>query len=159
MLSIQEAVDKGVPVIGIPVFSDQYLNMARLIERGSAIELDYLTINEDTVRHVLDQVLNVSSYQQMAQELSIRFNDRQNRPLDSAAYWIEYVIRHKGAPFLKSPWAQLAWYKKYMIDVILVAAALVGAVIGAIFYLRHLKHKKEDKRLAKLLLNQKFKKS
>jgi glucuronosyltransferase len=28
--------------------------------------------------------------------------DRLMKPLDSAIYWIEHVIRHKGAPHLRS---------------------------------------------------------
>lgn len=40
--------------------------------------------------------------------------------MDTAVYWVEYVIRHKGAPRLQSTAKQLAWYQYYLLDVILV---------------------------------------
>jgi len=40
--------------------------------------------------------------------------------MDTAVYWVEYVIRHKGAPRLQSAAKQLAWYQYYLLDVILV---------------------------------------
>ena len=45
-------------------------------------------------------------------------NDRPVPPLESALYWIEYVIRHKGAPHLRSAAQDLAWYQLYLIDVL-----------------------------------------
>lgn len=40
--------------------------------------------------------------------------------MDTAVYWVEYIIRHKGAPRLQSTAKQLAWYQYYLLDVILV---------------------------------------
>lgn len=33
-------------------------------------------------------------------------------------YWVEYVIRHKGAAHLKSAGADIQWYQYLLIDVI-----------------------------------------
>lgn len=44
--------------------------------------------------------------------------DRPLSPIDTAVYWIEYVIRHKGAPHLRSAAQDLAWYQLYLWDVI-----------------------------------------
>lgn len=33
-------------------------------------------------------------------------------------YWIEYVIRHKGAPHLRSAAQDLTWYQLYLLDVL-----------------------------------------
>lgn len=41
-------------------------------------------------------------------------------PLDTAVYWTEYVIRHRGAPHLKSAAVDLAWYQYLLLDVIAV---------------------------------------
>lgn len=43
--------------------------------------------------------------------------------MDTAVYWIEYIIRHKGALKLQSSAKYLAWYQYYLLDVI---AVLVG---------------------------------
>lgn len=41
-------------------------------------------------------------------------------PLDTAIYWIEYVIRYNGAPHLRSAATELAWYQYYMLDIALI---------------------------------------
>jgi hypothetical protein len=42
--------------------------------------------------------------------------DRPLKPIDSAVYWVEHVIRHKGAPHLRSAGLDLKWYQREMID-------------------------------------------
>lgn len=61
----------------------------------------------------------VSRYYQNAKKQSQIFKDRPLSPLESAVYWTEYVIRHKGAPHLKSAAVELYWYQYLLIDVIL----------------------------------------
>lgn len=38
-------------------------------------------------------------------------------PLASAAFWLEYVIRHRGAPHLKSPAVNMNFLQRHSIDV------------------------------------------
>ena len=37
--------------------------------------------------------------------------------METAVYWVEYVIRHKGAPHLKVAGVDLPWYKYMLLDV------------------------------------------
>jgi hypothetical protein len=60
--------------------------------------------------------------------------DRLMKPLDSAIYWIEHVIRHKGAPHLRSAGLDLKWYQREMVDVIRFLV-LVAVVVSLIFTL------------------------
>lgn len=52
--------------------------------------------------------------------------------LDRAVWWTEYVIRHKGAEYLKSPWAIIPWYQYFLLDVL---AFVVISVIVIVFVL------------------------
>lgn len=52
-------------------------------------------------------------------------------PLDTAVYWTEYVLRHRGAPQLRSKGADLPWYKFLLLD---VAAVLMSFII-ALYYI------------------------
>lgn len=38
--------------------------------------------------------------------------------LEKAVFWVEYVIRHKGAKYLTSPLKDISWYKFLLLDVI-----------------------------------------
>jgi len=59
-------------------------------------------------------------YKQKAEELSEAFRDRPMAPLETAVYWTEYVIRHKGAPHLRYAAVGMPWYQYYLIDVLIV---------------------------------------
>lgn len=59
--------------------------------------------------------------------MSDRYKDRPLSPLDTAAYWIEYVARNKGAPFMKTAAVELPFYQYLLIDVI--AFILISAIL------------------------------
>lgn len=54
------------------------------------------------------------------------FRDRIIDPLDTAIYWIEYVIRHKGAKHLRTAAIDLPWYSYYMLDILVVIIILLA---------------------------------
>ena len=41
-------------------------------------------------------------------------------PVDKAVWWTEYIIRHQGAPWLRSPAADISWIEFLMIDIIVL---------------------------------------
>lgn len=45
------------------------------------------------------------------------FKDRPMTPAEAIVYWTEYVVRHRGAPHLKSHALNLTWYQYYLLDV------------------------------------------
>ena len=57
--------------------------------------------------------------------------DHLQQPLDRAVYWIEYVIRHKGAPHLRRASRKLNFFQKDHVDVHL----LIFLTISLIFYI------------------------
>lgn len=57
--------------------------------------------------------------------------DQPTKSLDKAVFWIEYVIRHKGARHLRSPAIDAPFYKYYLLDVL----ALLTLCVLLFFYL------------------------
>lgn len=49
--------------------------------------------------------------------MSFIFRDRPMATLDKAVYWVEYVIRHRGAHHLRSAAVDLTWYQYFSLDV------------------------------------------
>lgn len=74
-------------------------------------------------------------YKQKAKELSEVFRDRPMSPLETAVYWTEYVIRHKGAPHLRSAAVGMPWYQYYLIDVLLVLFVSIATIFVTLYYL------------------------
>lgn len=57
------------------------------------------------------------------------------KPLETAIYWTEHVIRHKGAYHLRSPAADLTWYQLYLLDIMLAALIIVLICLVILYYL------------------------
>lgn len=80
-------------------------------------------------------------YSERMKKLSQLFHDRPMSPVDTAVYWVEYVIRHKGAHHLRTAGSKMPWYQYYLLDVIslclVVFCILLYAVgrIAAIIYI------------------------
>lgn len=57
LLGSTEAVYHGKPVVGIPIFGDQRLNIKRASQAGWAITLDYNNISDISVEWALNEIL------------------------------------------------------------------------------------------------------
>ena len=79
-----------------------------------------------------------SRYRENAQRFSRIYWDQPLTPLEQAVYWTEYVIRHKGAPHLRSAVLDLTWYQYFLLDVIAVLALAVGSVVVVVFMILRL---------------------
>jgi glucuronosyltransferase len=50
-------------------------------------------------------------------------------------FWTEYVIRHKGAPHMRSAVLDLARYQYFLLDVIAVLALVAVCVLVTVFFI------------------------
>ncbi|KAB7505535.1 hypothetical protein Anas_01653, partial [Armadillidium nasatum] len=60
-------------------------------------------LEENTFRELILEMLNNKKVVEIAKQKSILMKDRLVPPDEEAAYWVEYVMRHKGANHIKSP--------------------------------------------------------
>lgn len=65
------------------------------------------------------------SYRRRARKLSEIHRDQRGHPVQRAVYWIEYVLRHGGAPHLRAAVHQLTFCQYFLLDA--AAALLLGA--------------------------------
>jgi glucuronosyltransferase len=56
LLSTQEAIYHGVPVIGIPLAGDQHINMQRTVSEGTGLVLHLMTMTADDVETALRNI-------------------------------------------------------------------------------------------------------
>lgn len=57
LLSCTESIDHGKPIVGIPIFGDQQLNMARVEQSGWGLRVNYVDLDEETFSNALTEVL------------------------------------------------------------------------------------------------------
>lgn len=115
---VTEARYHGVPILGIPIFGDQPSNLKGIVEEGWAVSLPYSTLNEETFEASLTEALTNNTYGLVVKREANLFRDRPQHPLDTAVYWVEYVMRHKGAKHMQSQAIDLNYFQYHSLDVI-----------------------------------------
>lgn len=136
LLSTLEAIYHGIPIVGLPVFADQYSNMKIAEENGYGISVPFKYLTEENFYTAISNVLNKPKYLQTAHLRSKVFHDNPIKPLDKAIFWIEYILRQNGAPHLKSPALNLKWFQYLFLDVIAVTAFIFIIPICIYYRLR-----------------------
>ncbi|XP_044082137.1 UDP-glucuronosyltransferase 2B31-like isoform X4 [Neovison vison] len=126
---IYEAIHHGIPMVGIPLFADQPDNLAHMKAKGAAVSLDFHTLSSTDLLNALRMVINNPSYKENAMRLSRIHHDQPIKPLDRAVFWIEFVMRHKGAKHLRPASHDLTWFQYHSLDVIGFLLACVAAAI------------------------------
>lgn len=99
---------------------DQLPNAKQIDSQGWAVVLNYDHLNETVLSNGINEMLNNSSYKLSAQKRSRLFRDRPMSPLQTAVYWIEYVIRHDGAKHMQSAAVNLNFFQQNSLDILLV---------------------------------------
>ncbi|KAH9636331.1 hypothetical protein HF086_012596 [Spodoptera exigua] len=139
LLSVTEAVYFGKPLVAIPVFADQFLNANSFQKMGAAVKVD-LTYNlHKDLEVALNKVLpELPKYTARMKEISIAYHDRPMKPKEALNFWVEHVVRTRGAPHLRSVALQVPLYQQAYLDllaVLLSAAVAILLVVGRILSL------------------------
>lgn len=128
LLSTQEAIYHGVPVLGLPFINDQLLNMDKAVHDGYALQLRWGELDEERLHGAVEELLFNPAYRRVAKRRQALIRDQPETPLERAVYWSEYYIRHRGAPHLRLASRQLNRFQRALLDVYLVLAVLSSLV-------------------------------
>ncbi|RXN28775.1 UDP-glucuronosyltransferase 2A1 isoform X4 [Labeo rohita] len=132
--SIYEAIYHAIPMVGIPLFGDQPDNLAHMKAKGAAVVMDNIkTTQPQDLVDGLNAVINDPSYKQNAMHLSRIHHDRPMKPLDEAVFWIEFVMRNKGAKHLRVEAHNLTWYQYHCLDVFAFLITVLTVVLYVFF--------------------------
>ncbi|XP_066135941.1 UDP-glucuronosyltransferase 2A3 isoform X2 [Saccopteryx bilineata] len=126
---IYEAIYHGIPMVGVPMFADQHDNIAHMKAKGAAVEVNINTMTSADLLNALRIIINEPSYKENAMRLSRIHHDQPVKPLDRAVFWIEFVMRHKGAKHLRPAAHNLTWVQYHSLDVIGFLLACVATAI------------------------------
>ncbi|NXM30221.1 UD11 glucuronosyltransferase, partial [Oxyruncus cristatus] len=114
---VYEGICNAVPMVLMPLFGDQMDNAKRVESRGAGLTLNILEMTSQDISTALKAVINDKKYKENIQRLSDLHLDRPIHPLDLAVHWVEFVMRHKGAPHLRPAAHDLNWVQYHSLDV------------------------------------------
>ncbi|XP_063382016.1 UDP-glycosyltransferase UGT5-like [Cydia fagiglandana] len=141
LLSTNEALHFAVPILGVPVFGDQFQNVNRAVQKGFAgqVRLSHDELPRD-LKLAIEEMVGNPKYREKVKELSSIYHDRR-APGAELVHWAEHVVRTRGAPHLRSPALLVPWYQKMYLDLVALVFVLVFL---SVFVIRRLVSKKID---------------
>ena len=135
MSATHESIYHGVSVLALPVIADQMRNSQRLCDRlqmGQKLDLDKIT--ENSLFAAINDVLNNRSYSMNAKEASRLMRDQPMSSKEFLNYWVEYIIRYKGAKHFTDEYistCDMSLYRYFQLDVI-AFILFIGLLLVAI---------------------------
>ena len=121
------------PVVGIPLSNDQATNLIDARVKGFARLVPWKDLSRDNLVDAVNAVLGDVRYQEAVDAVGRLAMDQPQHPVERAAWWMEYLLRHPGNPGMRSPSLELWWWQYLLLDVLLVlglAAGLVGCSLA-----------------------------
>ncbi|XP_061400894.1 UDP-glycosyltransferase UGT4-like, partial [Musca vetustissima] len=88
-LSVIESIHYGIPILGLKsphIKTGEKFNYVEKISTGISLKIAAKSLQDQQIYKAIQK--------------SFQFRDRQNTPMQTAIYWLEYVLRHRGAPHL-----------------------------------------------------------
>ncbi|KAM3963660.1 UDP-glycosyltransferase UGT5-like isoform 1-T1 [Aphomia sociella] len=132
LLGLTEAISVGKPMVVVPFYGDQPTNAAAAVAIGFAKKVSYAEFSDDTLFEAVQSVLS-AEMRLNARRLSKMWHDRPSKPLDTAVYWVERVIRWGHKDPLHSPARDLNFIQHSLLD---VGAAFLVIIIAVILILK-----------------------
>lgn len=152
MFSNFEAIHYGHQLLVIPFVGDQYRNAIRVQSAGYGKFMDFRDITNESLYGALNEMLTDDKYSKKAKEISAIFTENQNHPMQDFIWWIEYVIKFRGAKHLKSVAIDMPLFSYLLLDVILVNLLAVLVFIFCVSYLiKRILFRKKNVELTKKL--------
>ncbi|XP_062551807.1 UDP-glycosyltransferase UGT5-like [Armigeres subalbatus] len=131
----QEAIRWGRPMLFVPFYGDQHGNAMKLQRAGIGLTMTIANITVEEFEGRVRRIVENPNFQNDVNRLSKLFTDNPTDPLEEAIFWIEYVVRHRGATHLKSAAVKMPWYQYLLLDIAAVAAGILLTIIWLVRYL------------------------
>lgn len=136
LMSLEEAIDREVPMIAIPFMFDQYQNAFKVRSEEIGLYLEYELLSEKILFNAIMEATQVK-YKKNIQEFKKLMYDFPMQTREKAVWWIEYAIRNKGKNKLKYFGADIPFYQKYNLDIIVVLFLLILVLKKFLLIFRH----------------------
>ncbi|XP_050694529.1 UDP-glucosyltransferase 2-like [Eriocheir sinensis] len=136
-LGLQEAQYHGVPVLALPLAFDQPRNAHRMAKNGYGLVLHWNELSVEALLEAVNTLLYNPKYREKLQAVSQALQDQKETPAERAIWWVEYAIRHKGAPYMVYAGKRLHYLQYVMADVVVFwLTVLVSWLLLSVYCLR-----------------------
>ncbi|XP_046972747.1 UDP-glycosyltransferase UGT5-like [Vanessa cardui] len=130
--STDEALSAGVPLIGIPMLSDQWFNVEQYV-RFNIGKLALLeTLTEEQLMDAITTIINDERYRKNVVKLHSFMNDQPQTALERAVWWTEHILRHGDVTYRRTPVANIKWTEYYEVEIVLLLLSALIVLLSVI---------------------------
>ncbi|XP_052598764.1 UDP-glucuronosyltransferase 3A1-like [Peromyscus californicus insignis] len=133
MNSIMEAIQHGVPMVGIPFLGDQAENMVVVEAKKIGVSVQLETLKAETFAHTLKEVIEDKRYKSAAMAARAIRRSHPLTPSQRLVGWIDHILQTGGGAHLKPHGFQQPWHVQNLLDVLLF---LLGLTLGTWWLLK-----------------------
>ncbi|CAO2592376.1 UDP-glucuronosyltransferase 3A1 [Lemmus lemmus] len=133
MNSVMEAIQHGVPMVGIPFFADQPENVVRIEAKKIGVSVHVDTLKAETFARTLKEVIEDKRYKSAAMAARTIRRSHPLTPSQRLVGWIDHILQTGGGAHLKPHGFQQPWHVQYLLDVLLF---LLGLTLGTLWLLK-----------------------
>ncbi|XP_039606461.1 UDP-glucuronosyltransferase 3A1-like [Polypterus senegalus] len=117
--SLMQAVFHAVPVLGIPLFGDQFDNMVSAEAKGLGVKVDVAQVKSENLASTITKLITDERYKKAAETLRDIHRSQPIPPGQRLVLWVEHILQCGGGGHLQSHYLQLPWYQRNLLDVVL----------------------------------------
>jgi len=128
---LQEALYHGVPMIGMPLFGDQFRNCRVFVAKKMMVEINFKELSGKILDSALEKIIRNPIYKEKAVYYSKLFRDQPISRMDNAIFWIGYVIRN--GKVLKPPAHDYNWWQLALFDIYALILLVIILTFAMIF--------------------------
>jgi glucuronosyltransferase len=132
--SMEEAIDRTVPMIVIPFAGDQDANAKKVKNMEIGLHLELNSLTESKLLDAINEMLK-TKYKQNIIKLRELVYDQPMTSRERAVWWTEYVIRHRGAKHLEYSGRLVPFYQRFMLDFLAILSLILITLITVICFI------------------------
>jgi len=125
--TIEEAIDREIPMILFPLYFDQPFNALLMSSHNIGIGLDLINFTQDSLTDAIYELMK-DKYKGNVRKIREFISDRLSTSLETAVDNIEYFIKHNEIfEYQSYPGRDVSFFVKYFCDIHLI---LIGIIIS-----------------------------
>lgn len=127
-MSMEEAIEREVPMVVIPFTSDQTSNAKRVVNKQIGVHLELCKLNVVTLKTAIHEALK-PEIKENIKKLKILINDQPMKSRELAIWWTEFIIRNKGVGKIEYTAKHVPFYIKFGLDFAALAISIFAFVL------------------------------
>nr|XP_043881674.1 UDP-glucuronosyltransferase 3A1-like [Solea senegalensis] len=118
--SLLQAVYHGVPVLGIPLFGDQFDNVLKAESKGLGLSISPTDITRERLHSTIKTLIHDIRFKSTALSISKIHRSHPVAPALRLIQWVEHILHSGGGDHLLPTSLSQPWYQRCLLDVMLL---------------------------------------